>query len=105
MLLIMTATTSTGIITECLRTLRNCSGSNWAQNHDLWESLLLKTFSLIKTKINQVDNENDLVQLRVALQFVGNLLTAHQELTDVIWEHIGPHSMYVIKSSGGCLGH
>ena len=52
-----------------------------------------------------MDNENDLVQLRVALQFVGNLLTAHQELTDVIWEHIGPHSMYVIKSSGGSLGH
>jgi hypothetical protein len=105
MLLVMTTAASTEIITESLRTLRNCSGSNWAQNHDLWKSLLLETFTLIKTKINQVDNESDLIQLRVALQVVGNLLTAQQELTDVIWEHIGPHSMYVIKSSGGCLGH
>ena len=90
LLMIINESGNARVVTECLRTLRNCAGANWQDFPDCWESLFVRAVDLLR--LNVVGETGaDSVQLKVLLQLVGNMINRRQELAECIWNSLPEH--------------
>lgn len=81
----------TGLLVECVRVLRNCSGQNWENSQQTWMQLVFECIKLLRSFLFKETKEDEVILVRVILQCIANLLNSLPNLSTLIWENLQNH--------------